>query len=89
MQLVITPGGLIRCLYDESLELSDFGPLQIRRGSHVEPDASGQWFADLAPCDGPRLGPFALRTEALQAEVAWLEAHWLLPPHESASSTDA
>jgi hypothetical protein len=30
--------------------------------------------------DGPVLGPFALRSEALAAEHAWLEVNWLNPP---------
>ncbi|MEW4561491.1 hypothetical protein AB1K70_03135 [Bremerella sp. JC770] len=77
MQIVITPGGAIRCLYDESLNLNLLGKVQISRGSQVEPDETGQWFADLAPVGGPSLGPFAKRTEALAAEVAWLEEYWL------------
>jgi hypothetical protein len=77
MQLVITPDGAIRCLYDEAIDLSQFGPLSIARGSHVEPTARGQWQADLAPVGGPTLGPFAVRSEALAAERDWLEANWL------------
>jgi hypothetical protein len=48
------------------------GELCVRRASHVEPDDVGRWWADLAPVDGPKLGPFPLRSQALQAEVAWL-----------------
>ena len=81
MQFVITPCGTIRCLYDESLPLGELGHLQIRRGSHVEPNADGAWYVDLSPSGGPLLGPFPLRTDALQAEVAWLEANWLPPAH--------
>ena len=77
MQLVITPVGDVRCLYDESLEL---GSHHIQRGSHVEPDLVGQWFADKSPVGGPRLGPFPRRSDALSAEVAWLRDHWLVPP---------
>lgn len=32
---------------------------------------------DLSPVGGPRLGPFVLRSVALQAEVEWLEGNWL------------
>lgn len=78
MQLLVTSSGVIRCLYDEVIDLVVFGPPVIARGSHVEPDGDGQWWADLAPVQGPKLGPFARRTEALAAERAWLEAHWLL-----------
>ena len=28
----------------------------------------------MSPVDGPVLGPFALRQDALDAEVAWLQA---------------
>lgn len=78
MQLVIT-GGAIRCLYDESFDLKRLGRVAVRRGSHVEPDARGRWTADLAPVGGPVLGPFAERSAALAAEVAWLEKYWLIP----------
>ncbi len=33
------------------------------------------WWADLLPSNGPVLGPFDTRTEALDAEVAWLREH--------------
>jgi hypothetical protein len=77
MELVILPEGTARCLYGEEIELAALGTLTIRRGSHVESDASGQWLADLAPCGGPVLGPFPVRSQALQAEATWLTAHWL------------
>jgi hypothetical protein len=79
MQLVIEPQGHVRCLYAEAIDLSSLGKLAVRRGSHVEPDGQGQWTADLSPVSGPVLGPFVLRSEALAAELAWLEAHWLTP----------
>jgi hypothetical protein len=77
MHLVIDPAGHIRCLYSETIELQQLGRLLIRRASHVEPDGEGRWWADLAPVHGPRLGPFPFRTQALSAETAWLEKHWL------------
>ncbi len=76
MRLVIEPGGRVRCLYGEAVDLAALGTLTIRRASHVEPDAEGRWSADLTPVNGPRLGPFALRSQALDAERAWLEAYW-------------
>lgn len=79
MQIVILPGGTARCLYDEAVDLSALGRSTISRASHVEPDERCQWLADLGPVGGPRLGPFALRSEALQAERLWLESHWLVP----------
>jgi hypothetical protein len=78
MRLLIEPAGQVRCIYGEEFDLSVLGPLNIERASHVEPNDAGQWLADLSPVDGPRLGPFASRSEALAAESAWLEAHWLV-----------
>ena len=78
MQLVIDPHGKVRCVYDETIELAALGPLQITRGSHVEPTRDGRWAADLSVVAGPLLGPFALRSEALAAERSWLDEHWLV-----------
>ncbi len=77
MQLVIRPNGQVRCVYDETIDLRQLGQLSVERGSTVEPDDAGDWFADLAVVDGPTLGPFTLRSEALAAEREWLESHWL------------
>lgn len=77
MQLVIQPNGNVRCLYGEEIPLDSIGPLSIQRGSHVEPNKTGGWLADLSPVSGPVLGPFRLRSEALQAEQTWIETHWL------------
>jgi hypothetical protein len=79
MQLLIDGAGAIRCIYGEAIELSSLGALKIDRGSHVEPDSSGSWWADLSPALGPKLGPFETRSQALSAEVAWLQVNWLLP----------
>lgn len=77
MQLLITSGGITRCLYSEAIDLAALGRPDIRRASHVEPGQSGPWWADLSPVGGPMLGPFARRSEALAAERRWLEANWL------------
>jgi hypothetical protein len=58
MQLVIDPGGAVRCVYSETIALNTLGSLQIQRASPVEPDLSGHWIADLAPVGGLKLGPF-------------------------------
>ena len=86
MQLVVTPDGAVRCVYAESIDLNTLGRPVIARGSHVEPDAEGRWFADLSPVDGPRLGPFARRSDALAQETSWLEAHWLVRPLAGSSA---
>ena len=80
MQLIIKPGGAIETIYDELIDLCSLGRLQIARASHVEPAFTGSWFADLGPVNGPVLGPFHRRSEALDAERAWLETHWLARP---------
>jgi hypothetical protein len=77
MQLIVQPGGDVCCLYGETIDLSALGRLHIERASYVEPDLGGRWWADLLPVAGPRLGPFPRRTDALAAELAWLEMYWL------------
>ncbi len=77
MQLLIDGSGNIRCLYDEAIPLASLGTLAISRGSHVEPTPYGQWIADLSPVSGPCLGPFTMRSAALDAEREWLQENWL------------
>jgi hypothetical protein len=73
--LIVDPRGEIRCLYTEVIDLTSLGALSIQRASHVEPDAAGNWWADLSPIKGPALGPFACRSAALSAEEHWLQEH--------------
>jgi hypothetical protein len=77
MDLVIRPNGRVEALYDEVIDLRSLGSVSITRASHVEPDRDGLWLADLQPVAGPVLGPFGCRSEALDAERAWLIAHRL------------
>lgn len=77
MRMRVDCDGSITCLYGELIDLAALGKLSICRASHVEPDGLGRWWADLAPLGGPRLGPFARRSEALRAEEAWIAAHHL------------
>jgi hypothetical protein len=72
MELVVGVDGVARCIYDEALDLRELGKLQITRASHVEPDRDGFWWADMGPVDGPMLGPYCSRSEALMAERGWL-----------------
>jgi hypothetical protein len=81
MDIIVAVDGTARFIYDETLDLTTLGSLDIRRASHVEPTDDGRWTADLAPVDGPSLGPFTTRSEALLAEQDWLASHWLLPAH--------
>ena len=73
MHLVVDTQATVRCLYDETIDLASLGHMQISRASHVEPDTSGQWWADLRVSGGPELGPFPHRSEALAAERRWIE----------------
>ena len=77
MQLLIDRQGQVRCIYGEAIDLAALGEVAIRRASFVEPDAQGNWSADLSPVGGPILEPFTRRSEALATELAWLEEHWL------------
>ncbi len=77
MQIIVEPGGAVRCIYSEEIDLTSIGSPVITRASHVEPDQQGRWLADMSPLSGPILGPFQLRSEALSAEHDWLETNWL------------
>jgi hypothetical protein len=75
MTLVVNADGTVTAVYTEAVDLTEIGRVQCRRASHVEPSGEG-WQADLSPIGGPVLGPFAKRSAALTAEVAWLDT-WL------------
>ncbi len=77
MNILILPDGSLRCIYSESVDLSQLGSPKIKRASHVEPDADGMWHADLSPVGGPSIGPFLCRSDALLAEIEWLDLNWL------------
>lgn len=74
MTLIVDTQGGVRGVYSEAIDLACLGSVSIGRASHVEPDDEGCWWADLSPAGGPKLGPFALRSLALVAELSWLEA---------------
>ena len=77
MEIISTPGGIVHAIYGEEIALEELGALSITRASFVKPAPDGMWWADLAPVAGPKLGPFTRRSEALTAEHAWLQRHWL------------
>lgn len=71
--LSISPSGEVTFIYDDvHAGLMDEGEATTTRASHVEPQGS-EWIADMSPVDGPVLGPFRLRREALDAEVEYLK----------------
>jgi hypothetical protein len=80
MDLIVGLSGTVRAINGEVIDLAAIGRVVITRASHVEPNPDGLWLADLTLVSGPVLGPFDRRSEALAAEHAWLEAHWLAPP---------
>jgi len=72
--------GELRAIYSDEvaavfkkLGITDFN---IQRVSHVEP-CGMQWTADMKPVNGPVLGPFDTKAEALAAEEAWINKHVL------------
>lgn len=80
MELLITTQGMVTAIYSEVIPMQVLGQVQIRRASHVEPDSSGEWWADLSPSQGPLLGPFPSRSAALHAEYEWLSERVPLGP---------
>ena len=77
MILSITPKGDIRGIYTDAFPWQELGKALVQRASNVEPDHLGLWWADLSLSNGPKIGPFARRADAIAAEVRWLEKHHL------------
>ena len=77
MKLRITPDGTLHAIAPDSLEFFNrLGNVQVQRVSRVEPvstESGMKWSADLALVGGPVLGPFQKRSEAIQAELEWLD----------------
>ena len=79
MKIIVAKNGCSRHLLAENHEdfLSCLGkPISIQRSSHVE-FVDGNWMADMHPANGPVLGPFNTRKQALLAETKWLEDNHL------------
>jgi len=71
-RLSIAPDAEVTMIYnDEAADFFAEGIATTTRASHVEPQGS-EWIADMSPVHGPVLGPFRLRSEALSAEVEYL-----------------
>lgn len=71
--------GNLHSIYNEDINLVELGKLNITRASYVEPDENGQWFADMSPLQKDvKLGPFKLRSLALQAEREWINNYLLI-----------
>lgn len=75
--IIVRPNGTVEFVYiDELRDLLLEGAPIIKRVSHVEPDGI-RWMADLSPVNGPLLGPFDTREQALSAEVDYLNINVL------------
>ena len=75
VEIIVEADGRLSFVHDDDVAgLFAGSESRTRRASHVEPTDAGTWTADLAPVDGPTLGPFVTRREALAAEVNWLKA---------------
>jgi hypothetical protein len=71
-------GDEITMIYTEDINMKELGDVaRIMRASHVEPTLDGRWTADMGPVQGPVLGPFESRSEALRAEERWLIDNYL------------
>ena len=77
MILSIDTQGQVRGIYTDGFPWRELGKPLVQRASLVEPDLLGLWWADLSLSNGPKIGPFARRTDAIAAEIAWLEKHRL------------
>ena len=77
MILIAESDGRLRCVYSEAIDVGQLGSAKIERASHVEPNHDRTWTADLTPVGGPLLTGFERRSEALAAEIDWLEKNWL------------
>ena len=80
LKLLIETTGEITAIYSDALaDLCDEGTATITRASHVEPvvlenpagEVMSGWAATMN--NGIMIGPFRLRSEALEAEVTYLE----------------
>jgi hypothetical protein len=77
MIISIDRAGGVRAIYSDGFNWQALGKTLIQRASNVEPDHLGWWWADMFLSNGPKIGPFARRADAIAAEVAWLEKHHL------------
>lgn len=70
----VTPRGRMIFLYQEKVNLEQEGVVEsVVRASDVEPDERGEWWVTIRNRERTTLGPFRKRSQALNAEVAWLE----------------
>lgn len=84
VEICVEADGSLNFVHDDRVTgaVAALGDLRIQRASHVEADAAGCWWADLAPVGGPKLGPYppGQRHQALADEVAWLHRQLRVQP---------
>lgn len=89
-EFVIRKNGNVQTIYSDDLPMDVLGAVgkaTVKRASHVEPTDDYRWTADMSPLDGPTLGPFKTRAEALRAETVWIrDNHLGLPCRETSQS---
>jgi hypothetical protein len=79
MVIDVSESGVLSFVYQDDLaeivrQGHETGSAEIERVSEVEPFKQG-WCADIL--GGPFLGPFELRSEAIAAEIEWIEENLL------------
>ncbi len=81
VDVFILSDGTVKFLYyDELKPLLNIGDVHVARASHVDPEKTEdglKWFADLSPVNGPKIGPFETRNEAIAGEIEWLTKNYL------------
>ena len=84
IRIRIEKDGTVRSLYNEAYDFTAHGDIAIRRVSRVEPRADGKWEADMSLLgsthEGVILGPFDKRSQALQAEVDYIQQRQFKTP---------
>lgn len=72
MDIFIKPDGAVQALYTDDFDFETLGKREISKASYIEVDEQSQFWSDLSPVDGPRLGPFYKRSQAIKAEQDWI-----------------
>jgi hypothetical protein len=73
IKLQLTPSGCIRMLWDDAIDLKQFGPVEVSRASHVEFDnETGLWYVQSAKTLKVLKDDFTTRVKAL----AWEKVHY-------------
>lgn len=69
--------GHIKHIYNEAIDLSSIGDMQIKRASVVDPENNGMWSVDLSLSGGKKIEGFVKRSDALKYEIDYIEQNIL------------